>query len=153
MKLTGAIEIAAPPDRIWEVLVNPVSLAACVPGVKDVRQVDPRTFEGAITAAVGPMQGDFSFGAVITRDAFPTDLDVEVAGTDSVTGSRLEARVHAAVEGGPAGPATMRYEAVITVKGRLAILGEMVLRATASVMIGQVTKCLRTRLEEAAPLA
>ena len=35
-------------------------------------------------------------------------------------------------------------------KGRLAILGEMILRATASLMIAQVTRCLRVRLEPAA---
>ena len=32
-------------------------------------------------------------------------------------------------------------------KGRLAILGEMMLRATAGMMIGEVTKCLRSQLD------
>ena len=48
------------------------------------------------------------------------------------------------------GATLLRYQAVVTVKGRLSILGEMVLRATAGMMIGQVTKCLRSRLETVA---
>jgi carbon monoxide dehydrogenase subunit G len=41
----------------------------------------------------------------------------------------------------------LTYQADIRVKGRLAILGEMVLRATAGMMIGEVTRCLRSQLE------
>ena len=43
----------------------------------------------------------------------------------------------------------LTYRAEVKVKGRLAILGEMVLRATAGMMIGEVTKCLRSQLEAA----
>ena len=150
MKLEGGIEIAAARRRVWDLIVDPIALAACVPGVRDVRQVDDRTFEGSVTAAVGPMEGDFAFSSVITRDEFPDDLDVEVTGLDSVTKSRLEARVHASVAEGADGTSTLRYQAVVTVKGRLSILGEMVLRATAGLMIAQVTKCLRSRLEDPA---
>jgi hypothetical protein len=44
----------------------------------------------------------------------------------------------------------LTYQAVVKVKGRLAILGEMMLRATAGMMIGEVTRCLRSRLEPVA---
>jgi carbon monoxide dehydrogenase subunit G len=43
------------------------------------------------------------------------------------------------------------YRVNVTVGGRLAILGEMVLRATAGVMIGELVRCLRARLEAAVP--
>lgn len=146
MKLKGQIEIAAAPSAVWELLIDPLTLAGCVPGVNDVRRVDDQTFEGSITAQVGPMAGDFAFTSVITRADFPNDLLVQIHGVDSVTKSRLEADVQAHLV--EAGSATLLvYDSVIKVRGRLAILGEMVLRATASVMISQVTKCLRTRLE------
>lgn len=149
MKLDGSIEVAAPPAEVWAAIVDPVALAACVPGVRDVRAVDERTFEGRISAAVGPIEGDFSFTSVLTESIFPDRLVVAVDGTDSVTKSRLHADVHASVAEPSAGRTDLRYDAEITVKGRMAILGEMVLRATAGVIIGQVTKCLRSRLETA----
>ena len=49
-----------------------------------------------------------------------------------------------------AGRTQLTYTATISVKGRIAILGEMVLRATAGVIIGQVTKCLRASVEASA---
>lgn len=156
MKLDGTIDITAAPQAVWDLIIDPVSLAACVPGVRDVRQVDPRTFEGSVSASVGPVDGNFSFTSIIERAVFPGDLGVSVGGVDSVTKSRLEALITAGLSGSAEGPTRLTYSAVIKVKGRLAILGEMMLRATASLMIGQVTKCLRSQLERdvlAAPAA
>ena len=151
MKLDGTIEIGAPPAAVWEVVIDPTDLAACVPGVSDVRQIDDRTFEGTIRASIGPIDGNFAFRSVLAQADFPDGLVVDVEGTDSVTKSRLVAHVEASLaESGP-GRTVLAYRATVSVKGRLAIIGEMVLRATASVMIGQVTKCLRSRLEAPSP--
>jgi carbon monoxide dehydrogenase subunit G len=147
VKINGTIDIAAQPPAVWDLLVDPVSLAACVPGVQEVRQVDERTFEGRITAQVGPMEGQFSFTSVLARAAFPDDLEVVVDGLDSVTRSRLETVVRASVAESASGRTTLTYDATVRVKGRLAILSEMILRATASLMIAEATKCLRSRLE------
>ena len=150
MKLEGKIEIAAPAGDVWALVIDPVSLAACVPGVQHVERVDERTFRGMITASVGPMEGQFEFTSTIERETFPTDLQVETAGTDSITHSPLRASVSAWLESPAPDRTVLAYRAVVTVGGRLAILGEMVLRATAGVMIGELVKCLRARLESEA---
>jgi uncharacterized protein len=147
VKLEGSIAVAAAPSDVWAAVIDPVALASCVPGVRSVRQLDERTFEGSITAAVGPIEGDFTFTAVLTDLDFPDRLVVAVDGIDSVTRSQLHADVHACLVADGETRTDLRYEATIGVKGRMAILGEMVLRATAGVIIGQVTRCLRTRLE------
>lgn len=147
MRLNGSIEIVAAADAVWRVIVEPLDLAACVPGVSDVRQIDARTFEGTIHVAVGPIDGHFSFRSVIARMDFPSDLVVEVEGTDSLTKSRVVAHIEAALSFDTADLTTVAYTATIATKGRLAIIGDMVLRATAGVMIGQITRCLRSRLE------
>jgi 2-furoyl-CoA dehydrogenase large subunit len=149
MRLEGTIAIAAPPEAVWAVMIDPRDLAACVPGVSDVRQVDDRTFEGSVRASVGPIDGDFSFRSVLAEQTFPDELVVDVEGTDSVTKSRVVAHIAASLTSTSADSTTLAYRATITTKGRLAIIGDMVLRATAGVMIGQVTRCLRSRLEAA----
>jgi carbon monoxide dehydrogenase subunit G len=150
MELKGAVEIAAPAPDVWAFILDPARLSSCVPGVGAVRQVDERTFEGTVSASVGPMHGDFTFTSVIRRSDFPADLVVEIGGTDSVTRSAVDIVVAAALE--PDGPARtgLQYSMTVNVKGRLAILGEMILRATAGAMVGQVSACLRDRLEAAA---
>jgi carbon monoxide dehydrogenase subunit G len=147
VKLDGTIAVAAPAADVWALIINPISLSACMPGVQDIRQLDEKTFEGTITASVGPIDGNFAFRSEMTEATFPDHLTVVVEGTDSVTKSRLQMEVVAAVaERGP-DATDLTYRAEVKVKGRLAILGEMVLRATAGMMIGEVTKCLRSQLE------
>lgn len=147
MRLAGSIQIAAPMEAVWRVVIDPLDLAACVPGVSDVRQVDARTFEGTIQVAVGPIDGHFSFRSVMTRTDVPGDLVVEVEGTDSMTHSRVVAHIEVALSPDATDLTTVVYAATIATKGRLAIIGDMVMRATAGVVIGQVTRCLRSRLE------
>jgi uncharacterized protein len=147
VRLKGTMDIAAPAEAVWALIIDPTDLAACVPGVRSVRQIDECTFEGTVRASVGPIDGDFSFRSVVVRADFPNDLVVEVEGSDSMTGSRVVARIEADLTGLDGGATTLAYRAEVTTKGRLAIIGDMVLRATAGVMIGQVTNCLRSRLE------
>jgi carbon monoxide dehydrogenase subunit G len=147
VKITGRIDIAAGADAVWAAMIDPVSLVGCVPGVDAVRRIDDRTFEGAISAAVGPVSADFTFRSVIGRAEFPTDLEVATIGTDSLTGSTLTADVHAGLEAPDAGTTRLVYHADVRISGRLAVLGDMVLRATAGAIIGEVAKCLRARLE------
>jgi uncharacterized protein len=147
VKLDGTISMAATAADVWALIINPISLSACMPGVQDIRQIDDRTFEGTISASVGPIDGNFSFQSVMTRAIFPDDLVVRVEGTDSVTKSRLEMDVVVSLSELGSESTDLTYHAEVRVKGRLAILGEMMLRATAGMMIGEVTKCLRSQLD------
>ena len=153
MKLEGTIDIAAPPTAVWAVIIDPTDLAACVPGVRDVRQVDANTFDGTVRASIGPLDGDFAFRSVLTLERVPSDLVVDVEGTDSLTKSRVLTHVEVTLHEPAPGQTRLAYRATVTVKGRLAIVGEMVLRATAGMMIGQVSRCLRNRLEPLEPAA
>lgn len=146
MRLTGEIEIAAAAPRVWDLIVDPTDLAACVPGVGAVRQLDDATFEGTVRASIGPLDGDFSFRSRSTETVYPR-LVVDVEGLDSMTKSRIVAHVVATLEDRAPTMTLLRYEAEVATKGRLAIIGDMVLRATAGMMIGQVASCLRSRLE------
>jgi hypothetical protein len=149
MRLAGEIAIDAPIGEVWALVVDPTSIASCIPGMQAVQRLDANTFEGAVTASVGPIDGEFAFAAVLAEQVPPEQLTVAVRGTDSVTKSRLTADVDIALAAAGVDRTTLTYRATLTVQGRLAILGEMVLRATAGAMIGQVTGCLRNALEKA----
>ena len=146
MKLSGTIDIEAPAATTWDFILDPASLASCVPGAGEIRRVDDRTIEGSITAAVGPMEADFAFSSVIVRSVFPDDLVVRVTGIDSMTKSTLTADVSVGLGSPDPDRTELRYEADVRVKGRLSILGDIVLRATARAMIDRVTRCIRARV-------
>jgi uncharacterized protein len=140
------ITVAAPAERVWAFLLDPNCIAACMPGVENVTQIDDRTFDAAISASVGPISGKFAFRAHIVESNPPTEMAAHVDGVDSVTKSTIKVQMDMALD--PLGPdeTALAYRATVDVKGRLAILGEMVLRATAALMIEEATRRLRAQL-------
>ena len=140
------ITVAAPAERVWAFLLDPNCIAACMPGVENVTQIDDRTFDAAISASVGPISGKFAFRAHIVESNPPTEMAAHVDGVDSVTKSTIKVQMDMALD--PLGPdeTALAYRASVDVKGRLAILGEMVLRATAALMIEEATRRLRAQL-------
>ena len=140
------ITVAAPAERVWAFLLDPNCIAACMPGVENVTQIDDRTFDASISASVGPISGKFAFRAHIVESNPPTEMAAHVDGVDSVTKSTIKVQMDMALD--PLGPneTALAYRASVDVKGRLAILGEMVLRATAALMIEEATRRLRAQL-------
>jgi carbon monoxide dehydrogenase subunit G len=142
------ITINAPASKVWDFLLDPNCIAACMPGVENVTQVDDRTFDAAIAASVGPISGKFNFRAHIVESDPPREMAAVVDGIDSVTKSPLKANVAMTLDPLSAEQTALAYQANVEVKGRLAILGEMVLRATAALMVEEASRRLREQLEK-----
>ena len=146
MIFEDTITVDAPASRVWEFLLDVDRSAACVPGVDHVTLVDDRTFDGTIEARVGPISGKFSFRARIVESDPPRKLTAQVEGTDSVTKSTMLMNVAMTLEPVRADTTTLAYRAAVDVRGRLAILGDMVLRATAVLILQEFTRRLRAQL-------
>ncbi|HZT07746.1 MAG TPA: SRPBCC domain-containing protein [Chloroflexota bacterium] len=150
MNFEDSIAIDAPVHDLWDFLLDVDRSAACVPGVDEVRLVDDQTFDGVIAARVGPIEGKFSFRAHIIDSTPPTELTAIVTGTDSVTKSQLDVQMGMNLVADSPSSTTLRYRATVDVRGRLAILGDMVLRATASLILDEFTKRLKRQMADAA---
>ena len=77
------------------------------------------------------------------RQALGDKAGITRYGTFSVPLDEALSRVTVDFSGRP----YLVYRADVRISGRLAILGDMVLRATAGMIIGEVARCLRARLE------
>ncbi len=139
--------IGAEASRVWECLLDVNCLAACLPGTQDILQVDERTFDGSMSATVGPIEGKFSYRPHVVESTPHTELLAELSGTDSVTKSTLTAEVRMTLTPLAAQATQLAYQANVNVSGRLAILGDMVLRTTAAVLLDEFARRLRRQLE------
>ncbi|HEX6510829.1 MAG TPA: SRPBCC domain-containing protein [Chloroflexota bacterium] len=147
MTFEDQLTLSAPQSRVWDLLLDVNQFAACMPGVEQVQQIDDRTFDGVMTARVGPMSGKFSFRAHIVDSDPPRELAAHVEGTDSVTKSTLIADMGMTLRPLGETQTELAHRASVEIKGRLAILGDMVLRATAHLMLEEFGKRLRQQLE------
>ena len=150
MIFDGKIDLDVPVDNAWDFLIDINKFSACLPGIEEVKQIDDKTFEGALVAAVGPISGKFTFRATIVESVPPNQMVVRTEGTDSVTKSTVNADMTVDLRKLTDNKTQMDYKADIKIKGRLAILGDMVLRATATLILQEFTRRLHKGLGDQA---
>ena len=143
MIFEGKIDLDVPAIKTWDFLIDINKFSSCLPGLEEVKQIDDKTFDGVIVASVGPISGKFSFRATIVESKPPEQMVVRTEGKDSVTKSTVNADMTVDLHESAANETVMDYRADIKIKGRLGILGDMVLRATATLILQEFTRRLR----------
>lgn len=146
MKFEGNIDVAVPVERAWDFLIDINRFSSCLPGLEEVKQIDDRTFDGVIVASVGPISGKFSFRSTIVESRAPEQMIVRTEGTDSVTKSAVNADLTVDLHKSSDHATALDYRADVNIQGRLAILGDMVLRATATLILEEFARRLREGL-------
>jgi uncharacterized protein len=150
MNYKGKVEINAAAADVWEFVLDVDKFASCMPGVEDLVRVDDRTFTGKMRAKVGPISGEFAFQAQIVDSEAPVRLTAHVEGTDSLTNSTMTSDITMNLAAAGEDKTELEYQATVNVEGRLAIIGDMVLRATGAQVIKEFFKRLRDQMNEAA---
>ena len=148
MILDGKIDLDVPTEKAWDFLIDINKFSTCLPGIDEVTQIDDKTFDGVISATVGPISGKFTFRSTILESKPPAQMVVRTEGTDSVTKSRVEADMTVDLHRISESKSQMDYQANVKITGRLAILGDMVLRATATLILQEFTRRLHKGLGE-----
>ena len=146
MNFDGKIDLEVPVNAAWDFLIDVKKFSTCLPGIEEIKQVDDKTLEGTLTAAVGPISGKFNFRSTILESRPPTQMVVRTAGTDSVTKSTVNADMTVDLYKISDRKSRMDYKADIKIEGRLGILGDMVLRATATLILQEFTRRLHQGL-------
>jgi uncharacterized protein len=150
MILDGKIDLDVPVQKAWDFLIDINKFSTCLPGIDEVTQIDDKTFDGIISAAVGPISGKFNFRSTILESKPPQQMVVQTVGTDSVTKSTVNADMTVDLRQVSEAKSQMDYKADVKIKGRLVILGDMVLRATATLILQEFTRRLHKGLGESA---
>jgi len=150
MILDGKIDLDVPVHKAWDFLIDINKFSTCLPGIDEITQIDDKTFDGIISAAVGPISGKFNFRSTILESQPPQQMVVQTVGTDSVTKSTVNADMTVDLREVSETTSQMDYKADVKIKGRLAILGDMVLRATATLILQEFTRRLHKGLGESA---
>jgi carbon monoxide dehydrogenase subunit G len=131
MKLAGDYRFNAPASEVWKALLDPVVLAAVMPGCEKLELVED-AYVGDLNIKVGPVQGKFH-GKVVLADVVK-----EQGYTMTVDGRGAPGfvKAKAAVKLTPEGAQTlMVYDADAQVGGRIASVGQRLIDSSARAII------------------
>ena len=67
MLIEGKFTMKAPIQQVWEFLLEPGTLASCIPGAEKMEPVDDKTWEGIVKQKVGPIGVKLNFTQTLTE--------------------------------------------------------------------------------------
>jgi hypothetical protein len=149
VKLAGEYVFNAPIEEVWKALLDPVVLAATMPGCEKLELADGK-YLGELNVKVGPVQGKFS-GKIELEDV------KELAGyTIKVDGRGgpgfVNATAKVALE--RAGAETkLTYDADANVGGKIASVGQRLIETSAKTIIKQSLEALNATVKARAEAA
>ncbi|MCU0681536.1 MAG: SRPBCC domain-containing protein [Polyangiaceae bacterium] len=149
MKLEGDYLFEAPVTEVWDALMDPVVLAAVMPGCDKLELIDGQ-YVGELNIKIGPVQGKFS-GKVALKDVDePQSYTMTIDGR----GPTGFVKATAAVKLEPEGKATrLRYDADAQIGGKIATVGQRLLDAASKAIAKQSLDGLHVNVKARAAAA
>ncbi|QLH81728.1 CoxG family protein [Halosimplex pelagicum] len=127
MEFEGTETVPVDRAATWDLITDPAVLAACVMGAEEIARVSEDRYEGEIRQRITGIDVALEGEVRIEERDRPEWLRFTGTGTDSRTGSRMDADVTVTLtdEGGST---ELAYDVAVTFTGRLATMGSRVLR-------------------------
>src|ERR1700743_1429612 len=132
MRMTGEQRIAAPRQKVWAALNDPVVLKQCIPGCQSLEKEADDRLKATLAIKVGPISARFAGNVTLTDLDPPNGYTISGEGQGGAAGfAKGGAKVRLSDDG--AGT-LLQYEVHAQVGGRIAQLGARLVDATAKQM-------------------
>jgi uncharacterized protein len=143
MEISGSYTFNAPPDRVWQLLMDPAILAACIPGCERFEPDGEDRYIVALTVGLAAITGSYTGTVVLVDKIAPTSYRLVVEGQGRpgfVKGSSAIAlradRMTTAVD----------VTGTVQTGGPIARLGQRLIGGVARMMLDRFFACLQGKL-------
>ncbi len=145
MDIKETYSFDAPIDRVWALMLDPDSLAHCMPGCEKLVTVDDGRYEATLSVGVGAIKG--SYAATITiADVVPMrsyKMLVEGAGSSGFV--RGEAFISVSQEGNKT---LVKVDGTAQIGGMVARVGQRLIGSVNKMMMDRFFTCLQESATE-----
>ena len=143
MDITGSYTFNAPPDRVWNLLMDPAVIASCIPGCEKLEPVGEDSFRASLTIALAAITGSYQ-GTVQITDKVPHEsyrLTVQGQGKPGFV------KGNAAIALRPDGATTMvDVKGTVETGGPIARLGQRLIGDVSKMMQDRFFACLQGKI-------
>lgn len=145
MDISGSYRFDAPPDRVWNLLMDPTAIASCIPGCQELAPDGEDRYRAKLTVALSAITGTYDGTVVISEKMPHASYRLTVDGQ----GKPGFVRGSAAIALRPEGAATI-LDLIGTVQtgGPIARLGQRLIAGVARMMQDRFFASLQARLAE-----
>ena len=154
VSLRESFQVAVPPERVWQFLIDPAQVVRCLPGAELTETIDARTYRGRVKVKVGPISTAYDGTAQLTEVHEGTRTmrmvgegrEMGAAGSAKMT---MVGTVTAHSDGGSA----VDVDATIEIAGRVMQFGRGLVESVSRQLFRQFGDNVRQTLEQEAVAA
>lgn len=147
MLIEGKFSLKAPIQTVWNSLLDPVTLASCIPGTEKMEVIDDKTYESIVRQKVGPISVKLKFTTTLTEVEPPRYIKAVGRGADITKAGTFTQETKVNLTEVSNDEVEVSYSSNLSLVGRLATFGERIMRAKAKSVGEEFTKNLQEKLK------
>jgi len=147
MLIEGQFKLKAPIQQVWDFLLEPGTLASCVPGAEKMETIDDKTYESIVKQKVGPISVRLKFTTVLTEVDPPKHVKAVGKGADIGKAGNFTHEITVDLAEISEDEVEVSYKANVSIVGRLATFGERIMRAKAKSVGEEFTQNLQEKMK------
>jgi carbon monoxide dehydrogenase subunit G len=147
MDIFGSYTFNAPPERVWELLMDPAAISSCIPGCERFDPDGEDRYNVTLTVGLSAITGTYNGTIMLTEKTLHTSYRLVMEGHGRpgfVKGTSVIAlRI--------AGEATaVDVSGAVHTGGPIARVGQRLIGSVAKMMLDRFFTCLQSKLEQPA---
>ncbi|MBT2304172.1 SRPBCC family protein [Variovorax paradoxus] len=146
MEIEKTLAIAAPPARVWALLLDPEVMGGCVPGMQSIEVVSPTEYKALMAVKIAFVTAKFRLRTTILEQRAPCYMRCEGTGEDASVASSLKQQSEMFLTEQPDGSTELRTKVKVDVLGRLGSFGLSVMKTKADRMWDEFGQNLSKRI-------
>jgi carbon monoxide dehydrogenase subunit G len=147
MLIEGKFTLKAPIHDVWNSLLDPGTLASCIPGTERIEAIDDKTYETVVKQKVGPISVRLKFTTNLTEVEPPRYLKAVGRGADITKAGTFTQETTVNLTEVSEDEVELSYRSNVSLVGRLATFGERIMRAKAKSVGDEFTRNLQEKLK------
>ena len=143
MKVEAVYAFPGPPQKVWDLLLDPESLRTCIPGVESLTETSPDHWDAVMRVGVAAIKGTYKGKVGIIDKMPPNSYTLQIEGSGGPGFVKGTAKITLEPEGDGT---KVSVDGDGQVGGMLAGVGQRMLPGVAKMLMNQFFECLIGKL-------
>jgi carbon monoxide dehydrogenase subunit G len=143
MDLNGTYTFDAPPARVWDLLMDPAVISACIPGCQGMEPEGEDRYKVKLTVAIAAITGAYEGTVVITDKVAPSSYKLVVEGQGKPGFAKGDSSITLRADGGKT---IVDVSGSVQTGGPIARVGQRLIGGVSKMMLDRFFACLQGKV-------
>jgi carbon monoxide dehydrogenase subunit G len=143
MDLNGTYTFDAPPARVWDLLMDPAVISACIPGCQGMEPEGEDRYKVKLTVAIAAITGGYEGTVVISDKVHPSSYTLTVEGQGKPGFAKGTSSITLRAEGDKT---VVNVSGTVQTGGPIARVGQRLIGGVSKMMQDKFFACLQGKV-------